>query len=186
MKERPMIFNDAMVRAILDGMKTQMRRPIKNCMGAVWPATCIRGYLIGKSNCPYGQPADRLWVRECFALTGPELNDQPGFVYRATDPDWQIMEGFRWTPSIQMPRIASRITLEIVSVRVERVQDISEADALAEGCDGDCPIGYIPAHSAAPYGYHFAQLWDSIYGTTDYAWTANPWVWVVEFRRVQQ
>jgi hypothetical protein len=92
----------------------------------------------------------------------------------------------RWRPSIHMPRWASRITLEITGIRVERVQEIGEEEARAEGCDGDCPIGYIPAYQRAPLAYHFAQLWDQINGKRPgCSWNDNPWVWAISFRRVE-
>lgn len=105
-------------------------------------------------------------------------------VYRADDPDWETMDGWKWTPSIHMPRWASRITLEIVSVRAERVNDISEADAQAEGIrkSTDSFIsevqGFINHHTATSA---FLELWESINGPG--SWIANPWVWCVSFRR---
>jgi hypothetical protein len=81
-----------------------------------------------------------------------------------------------------MPRSLSRITLEITGVRCERLQNISEADAKAEGCDGNCPVGYIPAHQKSPCVYHYAQLWESINGAG--SWAENPWVWVIEFKKL--
>lgn len=92
----------------------------------------------------------------------------------------------RWRPSIHMPRWASRLTLEIAGVRAERVQEIGEADAKAEGCDGDCPIGYIPAYEKAPFAYHYAQLWDSINAARGFPWSSNPFVWVVTFKIIPQ
>jgi hypothetical protein len=82
-----------------------------------------------------------------------------------------------------MPRVASRITLEIVSIRVERLQDISEEDAKAEGVTLDCPIGNIKVYAAAPYKYNFAHLWESINGPG--SWNLNPWVWCIEFKKVE-
>ena len=180
MKERPILFNDAMVRAILDGRKTQTRRPVK-------PA-----YV-------NGQPGDRLWVRETFYAWGrwerqfsakknrdewhfADMTLESGKQYRyavghcgdngprqrgSVTPQW-------WKrPAIHMPRWASRITLEVTGVRVERLQDISSADCWAEGIQ----------HSPDVDPYHeFADLWSSVYGAE--SWEANPWVWVVEFRRL--
>ena len=204
MKERPILFNGAMVRAILSGQKTQTRRVVKG-MALEWlqPAMFTPEFVADPFNgmCPYGQPGDRLWVRECFA--------DP--CYRTTDKDSETvlyradgkgigefgMDEIRWKPSIHMPRWACRIVLEIVSVRVERLNDISEADALAEGILADsfeygvqryfrnyrltdeeastqqaltCPIE------------SFRSLWESINGHE--SWQANPWVWVVEFKRI--
>src|SRR5690554_4129466 len=149
--------------------------------------------------CPYGQPGDRLWVRETFM--GPLIDEggdypdgyhSPAFCeYRADGgpaPEWVDIDGELhqgWKPSIHMPRWASRILLEVIAVRVERLQEISEADAKAEGTFGpepavvggeDCEIGF-PSHVQ-----EFRHLWESINGAG--SWDANPWVWVVEFRRV--
>jgi hypothetical protein len=107
----------------------------------------------------------------------PHLNAQA--FYRASDP----LVGGKWKPSIFMPRDLSRITLEITAIRVERLHSISETDALAEGCSGDCPVGYIPAHQAGPCAYEYAQLWESINGPG--SWAANPFVWVLSFKRLK-
>ena len=146
-KERPIIFSGPMIRAILEGRKTQTRRIVKpNCLSKL---------------SPYGRTGDRLWVRETWGHN-PE---GPGYVYRS-DGDFDMkFHGDRWRPSIHMPRWASRITLEVTGVRVERLQDINEEDALAEGVE-----------------HAFRSLWESINGPG--SWDANPWVWVVEFRRV--
>ncbi|MEG9670896.1 hypothetical protein V6X57_15815 [Serratia bockelmannii] len=186
MKERPVIFNGEMVRAILDGRKTQTRRVIAN----VSPDNCIPLHKPTKTKdgvythvmdapghglCPFGQVGDRLWVRETWTPESIDAEDgsySPD--YRAT-ANGQPLDG-RWTPSIHMPRWASRTTLEITAVRVERLNDISDGDAIREGCSaadmksGDCVADV------------FARLWLSIYG--EESWRANPWVWVIEFRRV--
>lgn len=139
--------------------------------------------------CPYGKPGDRLWVRETWA----RCEEDGQMMYRADVGScihadmWEQgrIEGvprYRWRPSIFMPRWASRITLEVTGVRVERLQNISEADAVAESVTADCPIGHIPAHAKAPHTYCYAQLWESINGAG--SWDKNPWVWVVEFKRV--
>lgn len=192
MRERPILFSGPMVRAILAGTKTQTRRKVN-----VAKLEATRG-VAGKDSwqagniedadyrrmaelwSPYGIPADRLWVRETFAYTGQAINDQPGYVFRATDPDWSTMEGFKWKPSIYMPWWASRITLEIVSVRVERLQDISGDDCIAEGIDPSDVPG-IGSDSSAIKAY--AALWESINGAG--SWAANPWVWVISFRRLE-
>ncbi len=131
--------------------------------------------------CPFGTVGDRLWVREawqavdadCRVVSGRlEQNQYPNAFYKADGPN-----PCKWRPSIHMPRWASRITLEITGVRVERLNDISEADAIAEGCQ----CAGFPA-SLTNRGA-FAKLWQSING--DDSWAANPWVWVVEFRRVE-
>lgn len=198
MKERPVIFNGEMVRAILDGRKTQTRRTLnwkrqpytemaERDDGSLWPwaEDGERGGDIWFS-CPFGEVGDRLWVRETFAghyLDDDQIQDiKDGRCkakclceYRADyGDDAECADG--WTPSIHMPRWASRITLEITAVRVERLNDISDGDAIHEGCStadmksGDCVADV------------FARLWASIYGVE--SWNANPWVWVIEFRRV--
>lgn len=157
-----------MVRAILDGRKTQTRRAIKGLIqeGAVFsPRTMIEEpgkwlYNDRVFPCPYGKPGDQLWVRETFATSedNPCIADA-GCVYRATDPDWKVMEGFRWKPSIFMPRWASRITLEITDVRVERLNDITLDDAMAEGITfAKCKQTNQGAVSC------FRDLWESING----------------------
>ena len=145
--------------------------------------------------CPYGAPGDRLWVRETWAV-GDRDND----VLYAADPLWNVngvavpppinkgtVHAGNWRPSIHMPRWASRITLEVTGVRVERVRDITEADAIAEGI--------IPqAYGFGVEGLHmslqtareaFGCLWDSINAKRGYGWSVNPWCWVVAFRRVE-
>lgn len=199
MKERPILFSAPMVRAILDGTKTQTRRIVKHPAAegkSGWhPTTTGWQYLPGGSErpvCPYGRPGDRLWVREthapaadcwgawerrmCMDSTGPA----PIIHYQADGGDPFIE---RWRPSIHMPRWASRINLEITSVRVERLQDISEADAIAEGISkSDRTGGWLPGNCAAPE-WAYRELWEQINGAG--SWEANPWVWVVEFRRIE-
>ncbi len=200
MKERPILFSAPMVRAILAGQKTQTRRLVKPqpdfvaANGALptrfTPEDCALGRLGEVMLCPYGQPGDRLWVRETWQHSnsphGPYTPDCTVF-YRADywdDPHG--MDGEKspegkyrtWIPSIHMPRAVSRILLEIVSVRVERLQDINEADCIAEGAQGG--HGAIPgyAYNATPLE-HYRHIWISINGQA--SWDANPWVWVVEF-----
>lgn len=201
-----MIFNGEMVRAILDGRKTQTRRIMENQPAGDSPDTpaLIRnvdgGFQwyghYGESsifNCPFGAVGDRLWVRETFRLFDSSVecscedhcscscyHGKP--LYRANGDDTEC----RWTPSIHMPRWASRITLEITAVRVERLNDISQEDAQAEGME---LTGWRPTYADpdsggevwTPYD-NFAQLWESIYGEEN--WQANPWVWVIEFKVV--
>ena len=212
MKERPVIFNSEMVRAILDGRKTQTRRvmavqPESNQFGLLRITDSTKRSDIGKyhwaeSNatgthqrsalfsCPFGQGGDRLWVREAYQ--GPLFNfdqmetyledtskfERPEFCeYRADGgktPEYYDADDnlrFGWKPSIHMPRWASRITLEITGVSVERLQDISEEDAIAEGGTKHFNIDW------------FGPLWASIYGVD--SWNANPWVWVIAFHRVE-
>lgn len=212
MKERPILFSDAMVRAILDGRKTQTRRIVKTPIptdiisvvayalrnglqrfGWKWKPGAVE---LSDIKCPYGQVGDRLWVRECFGDMSPDrcdgmhgsdfnvVDDNKGvtrfILYRATAPrgfEWPKEEpADRWTTSIHMPRWASRITLEITSVRVERLQDISRDDCFDEG--------YTHSFEKDDPEAWFVRLWQSIYGPE--SWAANPWVWVIEFKQVTQ
>ena len=165
-KERPIIFSGPMVRAILAGRKTQTRRVAK-------------GF---SHKCPYGNIGDMLWAREAYnpGLI-PERSRADGYlgcVYRADDFSASYSGG--WTPSIHMPRRHSRITLEIVSVRVERLQDISENDAKSEGVPPNC----LPdlGNTWATYRQGFIMAWDTINAKRGYSWDSNPWVWVVQFK----
>jgi len=183
MKSRPILFSGAMVRAILNGRKTQTRSVAKEFDGKQVDAIVQR--YPNQRGCPYGEVGDRLWVRETWAETeqsGVHPIDSQ-YIYRATDADWSTLEGWKWKPSILMPRDACRIELEITGIRVERLNEISEADAKAEGCTGDCPIDHIPTYLAAPLSYEYAQLWESINGYG--SWAKNPFVWVIEFKRVE-
>lgn len=192
MKERPILFSAPMVRAILDGRKTQTRRIVKfTDAGHVKEPRGHRRWHPDDPSavlaCQYGQPGERLWVREAFH--GYHW-DKPRAVYRADGERQRVrtqIESYevgRWTPSIHMPRWASRITLEIVSVRVERLQEISDADARSEGVDfgniTDALTGEIDRDACEA----FETLWESINGSG--SWEANPLVWVVEFKRVEQ
>jgi len=155
--------------------------------------TDVDDHAMAPVRCPYGQPGDRLWVREPFCLAHPESNriddgrptraDGRWCFYLATEPDIEASEDDArspWKPSIHMPRWASRITLEVLSVRVERLQDISEEDARAEGvCAIDLPGALDDVPLAMPRD-RFAVLWSKISGPE--SWEANPWVWVVTFR----
>lgn len=191
MKERSIIFKAEEVRAILAGRKAQARRIVKLPYGAdvivqngkVWKPARVdyEGYV----DCPFGQPGDRLWVRESWAVPHtcdhlpPRLVPETARIhYLATAP----LGGLIKRPSIHMPRWASRILLEVTGVRVERLQDISEADAQAEGATGQCPVGNLRIYNEAPLAYHFAQIWEQAHPNT---WDQNPWVWVIEFRRVE-
>jgi hypothetical protein len=219
-KERPILFKGEMVRAILDGSKTQTRRVIKRqkdmefdvndpAYGPYWLsyATEADGED-AKVRCPFGEPGQLLWVRETFCIeSSMEVVHDPPHTdgrpirhhqddewgpwweqphYRATDPTPKLdigtdEPGSRWRPSIFMPRWASRILLEITAVKVERLQSISEADARAEGTQEPSLMPTIGACWSERDAY--ARLWESINGPG--SWAANPWVWVVEFRRVQ-
>lgn len=185
MKERPILFSGEMVRAILEGRKTMTRRVIKPQPAGEWAAP-------GKTACPYGQPGDRLWVRETWRKTN--WTDEPNrgewrVFWRATEKEDSRNNGL-WRPSIHMPRWASRILLEVVSVRVERVQDISEEDARAEGVEWQnerpCWVNYLDREDWSPTARDsFRTLWDSINAKRGYGWDANPWVWVVEFKKIE-
>jgi hypothetical protein len=186
-KERPILFSGPMVRAILDGRKTQTRRIMKS------PPDLFENAETIYAACPYGKPGDQLWVRETFATAhdNPCIDDA-GTVYRATDPDWGQMEGFRWKPSIFMPRALSRITLEITGVRVERLQDIDNDGCVAEGISASGKAVRMPDGSYAQAGRYeskastvrqlFSELWTEINGPN--SWAANPFVWVIEFKKV--
>jgi len=206
MKERPILFSAPMVRAILEGRKTQTRRAVNGVadpdeievLGDSGEAFMHSGacesfcdYACGGAvlKCPYGIPGDRLWVKETFWK-----HKQTSFVRHAdcaSDASWKET-GWRKVPSIHMPRWASRITLEIADVRVERLQDISEADAVAEGVrqmrDGSgCWVGREgPGKWVTPWAAAreaFCDIWESINGKG--SWDANPWVWVIEFKRIE-
>ena len=175
MKERPILFSALMVRALLVGTKTQTRRVVKRLeVRASMPEPEWQSLL---KCCPYGQPGDRLWVREAFQHD--PLN-AGAFVYRASVRAETVFD--KWTPSIHMPRKASRITLEVTGVRVERLQDISEADAVDEGMRPTTTARALHGESRDPPAYtQYADLWEQINGPG--SWDANPWVWVVEFQR---
>jgi len=196
MCERPILFSGPMVRAILAGQKTQTRRAVSpQPSGGVRSSPfCASGLEDGHGReirSRYGRPGDRLWVRESFDFLPTGGHDDPQaceIVYwadgstepRSAPPDYNpmIYSYQKIRPSIHMPRWASRITLEIVSVRVERLQAISEADARAEGA----PWAACGSPQEGSQKAGFARLWESING--DGSWAANPWVWVVEFRRI--
>jgi hypothetical protein len=197
-KERPILFKSDMINAIRDNCKTMTRRVIKPQMPYSMGENCKLKFTA----CPYGQIGDRLWVRERFSLayegqmetdTGyidvnplipyqdkipKELQENLCVSYYA-DFNSPLEAGDGYWPSIFMPRWASRITLEITSIRVERVQDISEQDAIAEGINPEeHPFD-------APPIMQFALLWDSINAKRGYSWGSNPSVWVVEFKNLE-
>ncbi|AHZ95049.1 hypothetical protein QIT82_gp17 [Pseudomonas phage psageK9] len=208
-KERPILFSAPMMRAILEGRKTVTRRVCKPQPSANAHTKSADGspmtswWETGKDivRCPYGQPGERLWVREAWqadaqvnAIAPRELSHGEPIQYPADGSSRQtgcsMITPGKTRPSIHMPRWVSRILLEVTAVRVERLNDIAENQARAEGItDGGCnncgnnePCGCeCPAPSAVD---SFVHLWDSINGAG--AWDVNPWVWVVEFKRVTQ
>lgn len=195
MKELPMLFNGEMVRAILDGRKTQTRRPMKVQPPENWGGDNERAAMA--THCPHGVAGDRIWVRETWAPI-PTHNGS-GRPASYNDPNnryygrkaWYYADNDRptwvgkWIPSIHMPRWACRLVLEITNVRVQRVQEISGEDALKEGIDDsrhpdDCCGGL----GISPSGI-FINLWDSCYGKSNFSWNKNPWVWALTFKRVE-
>ena len=240
MRERPILMSAPMVRAILEGRKTQTRRVVKKQPpqdlndgrwyadryngGPQWcwwgkPGTDVHNKVahhIGQV-CPYGQPGDRLWVRESFCLEGGDDyaleesryprdgrpvrpnnadDDSTGWMvpwYRATDGEPNIVpddlpdssdDRTRWKPSIHMPRWASRITLEVTEVRVQRLQDISPEGILAEGVDNGSSNPSMGERWANMQRMAWTDLWDSINGQRPgCAWGDNPWVWAVSFKK---
>jgi hypothetical protein len=191
MRERPILFSGPMVRALLAGTKTQTRRiskPVRHPdLGNVYaPGALVLEHepqhVIDRC-CPYGRPGDRLWVRETFGHFERNENFKPGceVFYRA---DGNCLELEPWRPSIHMPRWASRILLEITGVRVERLQDINEADALAEGSFTWAGEQDTPVRDLDEARLVYCQLWEEINGPG--SWDANPWVWVVEFERAEE
>lgn len=192
-KERPILFSGPMVRAILEGKKTQTRRVVRPQPEIIPGAPALQAWLEvvddGTIPCPYGVPGDRLWVRETWGRTDYEYDGpfQNCTIYRADgESGLSDVTANRWRPSIHMPRWASRLTLEVVDVRVERVQSISNTDAEAEGVAAwaKAYCSQRPRDELQPWAY-FQLLWDSINKSRGYGWDANPWVWVVEFRRVE-
>lgn len=202
MKERGMIFNDEMVRAILEGRKTQTRRPVKNvradnCLVIRKPTKKRNGVYTHVMDapehglCPFGNVGDRIWVRETFNAFWldndviQEIKDGVSLASELCDYKADYSDSSKpaegWTPSIHMPRWASRILLEITDVRVERLHDMSEAGAKAEGAS---PATYKITPPEAVYRVGFGDIWRGIYGQEN--WLSNPWVWVIEFKRIQE
>lgn len=232
MKEHPILFGGPMVRAILDGRKTQTRRVLKDAPPRTtqwlnglerdayrwWPANGS-DYTGDSVMCPYGAPGDRLWVRETWCYAGWTDDGLPWIRYAAdgacilcerVTPEWAervgdhwadlssaenvAVDGLaadrKWRPSIFLPRWASRLTLAVTAVRVERLQAISEVDAQAEGVDryaGACDHPRFGCDEIDCLGQthraSFAALWDAI-NVDRAAWARNPWVWVIEFKRI--
>lgn len=221
MNEKPILFSGEMVRVILAGRKTQTRRVIKPQPpnGFEWSEADklfvdVCGSRLGAMRkCPYGRVGGRLWVRETWQihrLDGPLGKEFPNILYRADsstrllldDRVWKyVRDEPKWRPSIFMPRWASRITLEVTGVRVERVQDISREDAIAEGLpsfmaqcgtmNSSNPSRFYKTNFSDEGGYlspieAFENLWDSFNAKRGFSWEANPWMWAVEFRVLAQ
>lgn len=221
MRERPILLNAEMVRAVLDGRKAQTRRMLTPrqlkmidaaaSIGECYPLESGQQHENSQSYyrewCPFGAVGDRLWVRETFRVHS-RATDVATLVYKASEQQSWTQQTHRvpiamcnkpavvdkWTPSIHMPRWASRITLEITGVRVERLNNISEQDAASEGVGSAVWFAAkgVPEEQWTSLGEHgayrashinsFASLWESIYG--EESWQANPWVWVIEFKRL--
>jgi hypothetical protein len=203
MKERPILFSTEMVNAILEGRKTMTRRFVKPQLdenlhlNRDYIAEYDEGVLV---KCPYGQPGDRLWVRESFCLSQPKDPETYYFRYKCgihpysenpASEKYDFSSPDKWKPSIHMPREASRILLEVVSVRVERLKDITEEDALNEGVESYFSEMFqdtrFKCYSIKDNYWRcakssFKSLWVKINGNG--SWKINPWVWVVEFRRL--
>ncbi len=199
MTERGMIFNGEMVRAILDGRKTQTRRPVKlpvhdKNLGCELAGNELAGELSAGNylNSAFGKPGDRIWVRETFRVHS-RATDVATLVYKASVRNSWTEQTHRvpvsvcnkpatpekWTPSLHMPRWASRILLEITDIRVERLASVSDEDAGKEGYPAD------PSPFGGPMDkwLWFRQLWDGIY--PKHSFKHNPWVWVIEFKRIK-
>jgi hypothetical protein len=210
MKERPIIFSTEMVRTIIGGHKTQTRRVIKPQPFAVFHVkstvkretteslAAMADILYREEapkSCPFGQPGDRLWVRETFGvqLEPGIFEDYPnGYViYKADLPDGATFDyeggGSAWRPSIHMPRWASRTVLEIINIKVGRVQEISEADAQREGWffqNMDVNQTYDPVIMDYAHRW-FIDLWDNLNAKRGFPWESNPWVWIIEFKMLE-
>ncbi|WP_288099814.1 hypothetical protein [Pseudomonas sp.] len=226
-KERPILFSAPMVRAILEGRKTVTRRAVRagfnpeDLEGTLSASECrklcreLPQHFGASYFCPYGQPDDRLWVRETWGVISHDFDehgnmidwepDRPAspiremrfgqgyysghVIYRADgevawagDDDGGGDDRSAWKPSIHMPRVASRILLEITDVRVERLQDISRADIRAEGLQ--CPPELASDDVSPNYRDWYPAAWRELWESTGGSWDANPWVWVVEFKQV--
>lgn len=213
MAERPILFSGPMVRAILAGTKTQTRRMVKEkppasgqCLGdieehpdheAEWFYWFDGGSKGPSFTCPYGNPGDRLGVREAWAVSCAydsypprDLTPHTGAVWYASGGGFEFENGERGIsrPSIFMPRWASRITLEVTEVRVQRLHDITEEDAKAEGAEGGCEnCGETTCHIECVghkpnFRDGYAHIWMKINGEA--SWHANPWVWAITFKQL--
>jgi hypothetical protein len=215
MIEKPILFSTPMVRAILEGNKTVTRRimkpQIKPCDHASFTEApwkneptkffmrdnewaceyCGNGVQYARGiKCPYGQPGDRLWVRETWTRVPMQYEAENDYAYKADEVD---DDKYIWRPSIHMPRAACRLILEVVSIQAEPLQAITEKGAFREGIDADnydyqaaehYLIGGSPVQGGSPARFAFIALWNKINGTRGMGWEKNPWVWVVQFKVV--
>lgn len=204
-RERPIIMSGPSVRAIMGRAKTQTRRVVKpqplwcHYLAPCWGKS-PDGYAFGtpgvwteagpdypdgpddERRCPYGAPGDRLWVREAFFDFGTQ---DARIKYRADDEEIYNINR-RWQSPIFMPRLASRLTLELTTVRIERLQDIGRYDAEEEGFRQSWESVYIAMGGDAGYSQrNFRKHWDSLNASRCHGWDTNPWVWALSFRRVQ-
>ncbi len=205
MKSRPILFNAKMVRAILDGRKTQTRRVIKMNQAISWmfdgrfsdEYISCSGNISLIDQCPYGKKGDFLWAREAFRAVNEYGGDEwstyayPKYKDGQLGPIAALQEEYfykknKWQPSIFMPRWASRITLKIVDIRVEKIRDISIDDCVAEGIPQYTFARGVLSDDPPDQRWKFIELWDSINAKRGYGWDENPWVWVVEFERVEE
>jgi hypothetical protein len=187
MTERPILFSAPMVRALLDRKKTQTRRVAKlNAAGRVaragknWHPDDPEAVLA----CPFGQPGDRLWVRETHLRSGDDVMYDDHEDYDICKLD--VLKLWRTVPSIHMPRWASRIALDVIAVRLERLLDITSSDCIAEGIG--LPLGRRLVYGSVTEQWNlraFAALWDSLNAKRGFGWIADPLIWVIEFRVVQ-
>lgn len=191
-KERPILFSTAMVRALLDGRKGMTRRLVKDkhVLYQLDVNNHVPSFYNNSDFCPYGQVGDILWVRETFSWDWKDYSERTEkyYYYKASTSDEYLASGEKWQPSIFMPKEACRIRLEITNVRVERLQDISQEDAKAEGlypAPHRCPgwknelLSFTDCYKCA-----FKILWNSINGKKGHQWNKNEWVWVIEFRKI--
>lgn len=204
MKERPILFSAPMVRAVLGGAKTVTRRVAKEAPSWAtfadtrdgksivdWHSDDVKPNGAGSfyssqwafSVCPYGVPGDRLWVRETWACLDAKARPGCRLAYRADTIDGErVRVDAPWKPSIHLPRWASRITLEVVKVSVERLHAITEEEAVREGVDA-VSVAEVPRNGTLSRRDDFAQIWEKINGRG--SWAKNPWVWRVEFKVVK-
>jgi len=204
-KARPILFSAPMVRALIDGRKTQTRRILKpqpiDISGSSIDHYSREGFDAIARHCKHGKPGDFLWARETTCIAPkrfadpddscvPDYDNDLRYVsYKADGHSEDAMRDYKlkWTPSIHVPRWASRLMLRIISVRVERLNDISHEDAIAEGIQVDECGHAIRPHDSINWGgaaSAFAELWESINGAD--SWKLNPWIWVIEFEVIQK